>query len=194
MAKAIAEKSKRLNREDWIEAAMTALAEEGIDGIRVEALAKRLHVTKGGFYWHFKGRGDLVAAVLDRWRSGRIDAITQQVSPRGRAPEEVLKELLDRYADSKNKKGNAIELALRDWARRDKGAERVVSEVDASRLEQVASLFLGLGCEPDIAYARAYLYYAYVFGQSLLVEMPGESNHAAAREVCMRLLVERATD
>ena len=44
----------------------------GRDGIRSKSLAKRLHVTKGSFYWHFKDRQDLLAGVLDVWKDGRI--------------------------------------------------------------------------------------------------------------------------
>jgi len=33
----------------------------------VETLAARLGVTKGSFYWHFKGRSELLADALGRW-------------------------------------------------------------------------------------------------------------------------------
>ncbi len=190
MATATATKSRRLNRADWIETAMGALAEEGAAGLRVEALAKRLQVTKGGFYWHFKDRGDLVQAVLDHWRDGRIEAITRHANPGGRTAQQVLAQLLDQYATSRVRKGQAIELAIRDWARRDRVVEKVVAEVDDYRLQQVANLFRLGGCEEDDAFARAYLFYAYIFGQSLLVPVPGSASHAAAQSACVRDLIK----
>ena len=35
-------------------------------------LAKRCGVTKGSFYWHFRDRQDLLQAILEHWRLGRI--------------------------------------------------------------------------------------------------------------------------
>ena len=56
---------QQLGRATWIKAALDILAGKGLDGIRVEVLAKRLKVTKGSFYWHFKDRRDLLDAVLE---------------------------------------------------------------------------------------------------------------------------------
>ena len=68
----------QLDRDAWIKASLDVLAEKGLDGIRVEVLAKRLKVTKGSFYWHFKDRRDLFDAVLQRWKDGRIKDIQKQ--------------------------------------------------------------------------------------------------------------------
>jgi AcrR family transcriptional regulator len=57
-----------LGRSDWIEAAIAMLAEDNVEALRVDTLAEKLGVTKGSFYWHFKGREDLLSGVLDAWR------------------------------------------------------------------------------------------------------------------------------
>jgi AcrR family transcriptional regulator len=54
-----------LDRNEWVEAAIAVLAEQGVQGMRIEVLAKDFGVTKGSFYWHFKDRQDLFNAVLD---------------------------------------------------------------------------------------------------------------------------------
>ncbi len=59
--------SDSLTREDWVSGAWEMLGESGLDGVRVEPLARRLGVTKGSFYWHFKGREELLDALLARW-------------------------------------------------------------------------------------------------------------------------------
>jgi AcrR family transcriptional regulator len=56
-----------LTASDWAEAALQLIAEKGLGALTVSALAKRLAVTKGSFYWHFGGRSALLAAALDRW-------------------------------------------------------------------------------------------------------------------------------
>lgn len=57
----------RLGPGDWCQAALAAVAEGGLDAIAVEPLAKRLGVSKGSFYWHFKNRDALVAASAKHW-------------------------------------------------------------------------------------------------------------------------------
>jgi len=56
-----------LDRSGWIEAAIDVLAEQGVQGMRIEALAKTCGVTKGSFYWHFPSRDALLQAALERW-------------------------------------------------------------------------------------------------------------------------------
>src|SRR5678815_367011 len=56
-----------LTASDWAEAALQLIAEKGLRALTVAALAARLGVTKGSFYWHFQGRTELLAAALARW-------------------------------------------------------------------------------------------------------------------------------
>jgi len=58
---------KDLNRSDWLKAARIALLKGGVEAVRVEKLARKLHVTKGSFYWHFKDREQLLEALLGEW-------------------------------------------------------------------------------------------------------------------------------
>ena len=109
----------QLDRNGWIDGAFEALAEEGLPGMRVEALAKRFGVTKGSFYWHFKDRQDLYGAMLQTWKEGRIRDIDKQSAiPAGNEGEQ-LEQIIDVYSANRNRKGIAIELAVRDWARRE---------------------------------------------------------------------------
>ena len=62
------------SRDDWVEAAWETLGEAGVDGVRVEGLARKLGVTKGSFYWHFKNRRDLIDALFERWLDLREEA------------------------------------------------------------------------------------------------------------------------
>ena len=72
-------------RQTWIRAGFTELARAGIDGVRVEVLAKNLGVTKGGFYRRFRDRAALLEAMLADWREGRVAALEQQASLGGEA-------------------------------------------------------------------------------------------------------------
>ena len=157
-----------LDRAAWIKAATMLLAEGGADRIRVELLAKRLGVTKGSFYWHFKDRQDLLEAILAQWKDGRIRDILKQTDAAPGGELEQIFHVIDVYAANRNRKGIPIELAVRDWARRDAHAASIVTEVDATRHKCAQRLFEAIGCNEAESAARSALLYAYVFGISLL--------------------------
>lgn len=177
----------KLLPEDWINEAFAMLAEGGVGSIKIEVLAKRLKVTKGGFYWHFKNRGELLSQMLAHWRDGRIETIRRQVA-RDTDATATLNFLLGLYTDQTNPRGNAIELAVRSWARRSEDAAKTIADVDRERLAAVAGLFRSLGCEDAEAQARAYLFYSYCFGQSLLA-VGHQDELDQIRLLCGRLLV-----
>jgi AcrR family transcriptional regulator len=172
MAKETVVRKDKMDRDAWILAATEVLGEEGIAGVRVEVLAKRFHVTKGSFYWHFKDRQDLLDALLETWREGRIKDILKQTEAEPGQEAERIQHVIEVYSAAKNRKGMQIELAIRDWARRDTAVAAVVQEVDRIRLECAGKLFLASACSEQEAATRSMLLYAYVFGQSLMSGAP----------------------
>ncbi|GGI31881.1 TetR/AcrR family transcriptional regulator [Bradyrhizobium guangdongense] len=152
----------------WVEAGFKELARAGVEGVRVELLAKSLGVTKGGFYRRFADRAALLEAMLVHWREGRTTSIAQQTSLDGQDPRERLKAVIQLYSERLNPEGMAIELAIRQWARSDESAAAAVASVDAARLKHVAELYRATGLEAEEAEAQAFLFYCFIFGQSLL--------------------------
>lgn len=70
------------NREGWNltgDTTLWALADGGVDAVRVEALAKALGVTKGGFYGYFADRDALLEAMLDTWERESVDDVLDRV-------------------------------------------------------------------------------------------------------------------
>jgi AcrR family transcriptional regulator len=164
--------------DEWIKAGFTELARAGVEGVRVEVLAKQLGVTKGGFYRRFRDRAALLEAMLESWRSGRIAAIEQQADLGGGPPRERLKALIRLYSERMNTEGMAIELAIRQWARSDEAAAQAVANVDAARLKIVGQLYRATGLGADEADAEAFLFYCFIFGQSLLFLERGQRKRA----------------
>ena len=152
----------------WIEAGFKEIASSGIDGVRVEVLAKNLGVTKGGFYRRFKDRAALLEGILESWRKGRIAAIEAQTSLDGSDARERLRALIRLYSERMNTEGMAVELAIRQWARSDDKAAAAVASVDAARLNNVGQLYRATGLSDEQADAQAFLFYCFIFGQSLL--------------------------
>jgi AcrR family transcriptional regulator len=164
--------------DNWIDAGFAELARSGNEGVRVEVLAKNLGVTKGGFYRRFKDRAALLDAMLQRWRDGRIAAIEKQTSLDGITARERLQALIRLYSERTNTQAMAIELAIRQWARTDVKAAAAVAGVDEARLGNVVQLYRATGLAAEAAEARAFLFYSFVFGQSLLFLGRGQRKRA----------------
>ena len=154
--------------ELWIEAGFAELAHAGVEGVRVEVLAKNLGVTKGGFYRRFRDRAALLEAMLTTWSAGRIAAVEAQTSLDGITARERLRAVIKLYSERMNTDAMAIELAIRQWARADAAAAAAVATVDAARLKNVAQLYRATGMTREQADAQAFLFYCFIFGQSLL--------------------------
>jgi AcrR family transcriptional regulator len=58
-------------RDRLVEAATAEFATFGYAGTTLDGIAIRAGVTKGGVYFHFRGKEELFFAVLDHWRKAR---------------------------------------------------------------------------------------------------------------------------
>jgi AcrR family transcriptional regulator len=161
------EDATRLDSATWVTAALELLAREGVDAVRVELLARRLGVTKGSFYWHFKDRDALHAAMLEHWRRhvtlDVIDQLERTADPQARYQQAM-------RLPFSGVPGTEVELAIRLWARRDERARAVLAEVDQIRLAFLGRLLEACGVAPEEAGARAILALAYVCVAPPLVE------------------------
>ncbi|MFN3463335.1 MAG: TetR/AcrR family transcriptional regulator, partial [Terricaulis sp.] len=92
--RAAVQNTTTLDANAWIEAAFDALAEGGIDAVRVDPLAKNLGVTRGSFYWHFADRAALHTAMLKEWRKRQSYQVGSRIESQTSAPEERLQRTL----------------------------------------------------------------------------------------------------
>ncbi len=151
------------SREDWVDAAWKTLGEVGVDGVRVESLARRLGVTKGSFYWHFKNRQELVDALFDRWFGMREETrdsfLRENTDPRDR-----LWRVIERGI-TRGTRGQAA--ALRLWAQRHPQAAKRIGEADAHRRQFFIDQFRALGIDDGEAEVRADVYMAVISAEFL---------------------------
>ncbi len=149
-----------LTAEDWASAALEVIAEQGVDAISVEGLARRIGVTKGSFYWHFDGRESLVSAALALWeqRATReiIDRLSVEPDPAVRL-ERLFAETFGGGAWS------ALDVAV--LARVDDPTVReVVHRVTRARIDFLELAYRQLGLTPSRAARQARFAYAAYMG------------------------------
>lgn len=166
-------------RERWVEAGLEALAEGGLDGVRVEVLAARLGVTKGGFYGYFEGRPQLLAEMLDEWeRRFTEDILAQAVAEGGDAREQ-----LRRVGElSSTNDFHRVDLGVRAWARFDEVVADRLRRVDNLRMDFLRTQFGTFVTDPDEVEARCTLLFALAIGRGLMVpDHPGRTPREAAQ-------------
>ena len=153
-------------RDRWIDEGLNALAAGGPDAVRVEPLARALGVTKGGFYGQFGDRRALLEEMLDAWERTMVDEVIQRVDQEGDDPKARLERL---FAIATSGPGLLkAELAIRDWARRDKSVARRVKRVDNRRMEYMRSLFDAICPDEDEAEARCLLAFSLFIGSPFI--------------------------
>ena len=166
----------RTPRGKWIEAGLKALATGGPEAVRVEALAQGLGVTKGGFYGHFKNRDALLQSLLDTWERESVDEVLATVEREG--------------GDARTKIHRAgiltfsgdrllpIDLAIREWARRDEAVAERLRRVDNRRMDLLREV-IGTFCpDPDEVEARSLLAFCVAIGAHFLAADHGDRTRA----------------
>lgn len=155
--------TEKLEAGDWILAGLEQLAEQGINGVKVESLAKRMGMTKGSFYWHFKDRDTFLTAMLADWRRRATLDIIDRLDRSEGTPEERLRRLLRLPMTGRASAWGAdVELSIRLWGRQDAAARAALDEVDQVRLRYIRGLLEGAGVAPTAVAARAVLAYSYM--------------------------------
>jgi AcrR family transcriptional regulator len=177
-------------REAWISAAFCILADDGVEGLRIERIAKKLNVSKGPFYWRFADRAELLRAILQHWKSERtgrlIEAIAGIHTPRGRL-EELMKLALEGTYQSIDIA--RLEGAFRAWAAHDREAAELVSEVDAERLRYLETELSIMGASTAEAKALGHgIYLALIGLYTARSYTPELANDDAYRRVVMLAL------
>jgi AcrR family transcriptional regulator len=156
----------RTPREAWVEAGLAALAAGGADAVRVEALAKALGVTKGGFYGYFADRDALLEAMLDTWEREATSDVLARVGQRSGDVQERAR-LAGRLTFSGDRL-LPIDLAVRDWARRDEAVAARLRRVDNERMALLREAIGSFCPDPDEVEARSLLAFCAAIGRHLL--------------------------
>jgi AcrR family transcriptional regulator len=148
----------RLTARDWIDFGLTTLAREGADALKADVLARKLGVSRGSFYWHFRDLAAFHARVIEQWKEVATDAIIADIE-RYQSLEARLEALL-RHAFGD---GAALEVRMRAWAESNAAAARALDHIDRRRRGYIERLLVEAGIAPAVAATRTQvLYWAYL--------------------------------
>jgi AcrR family transcriptional regulator len=178
----------RTPRSSWIDEGLRALAAGGPDAVRIEPLAKALGVTKGGFYWHFGDRRALLEEMLDTWERVSVDEVIEQVEGGGGDARARLRRLFSLASSSDGNELLRIDLAVRDWSRREQTVAERLRRVDNRRMDYMRSLFGAFCPDEDDVEARCMLAASLWIGNHFMAADHGARSRAEVLELALRRL------
>jgi AcrR family transcriptional regulator len=176
----------RTPRSAWIEEGLRTLAAGGPDAVRIEPLAQALGVTRGGFYWHFDDRRALLEEMLDTWERRSIDEVIERVESEGGDARARLRRLS--ALASSRRELLKIDLATRDWARRERRVAERLRRVDNRRIEYLRSLFGAFCPDEDDVEARSMLCMSLWIGNHFIAAEHGGRTRGDVVEMALRRL------
>ncbi len=145
MGSPVSSRSASLHSSDWVGAALSRFADQGIESIRIEVLARDLGVSKGSFYWHFRDRGELLDELLARWEREEIEWIDAEDNA---GPATRWARIVAKAADPERIRS---EVALRGWARRDSRVASRVATIERKKAALIANVLREVGFTPSAA-------------------------------------------
>ncbi|MDE4133096.1 TetR/AcrR family transcriptional regulator [Phaeobacter sp. QD34_3] len=156
----------KVTRADWLNVAMDVLISDGVERVKVLALAERMNVSRSSFYWYFKSRQDLLDALLKEWEQTNTAAMVAQAEA---TAETITGAVLNVFHCIENPDlfNTALDFAVRDWARRSGKVRSLLDRSDARRVAALTDMFARFGYPEMEAQARAKVLYYMQLGYDM---------------------------
>jgi AcrR family transcriptional regulator len=152
-----------LTKEHYFEAALDIVAGDGVEAVTIAKLCRRLDVTIGSFYHHFKSSKAFLLAFYGWWEAEHgfhlVDQARSEPDPLARLA--LLKKLAGGLP-------HGAEAAIRSWSRSHPEAAEVQSRVDEGRIDVVLDTLRELGMPPARAKTLAVMAVGVMAGTQVL--------------------------
>lgn len=148
----------KVTRQDWLNAAMDVLITDGVERVKILAIADRLKVSRSSFYWYFKDRADLLDALLDHWDSTNTAALVAQTNAPAKTITAAVCNVF-RCVVNPALFDISLDFAVRDWARRSSEVRDVLHRSDVRRISALQAMFGRYGYTKTDALIRARVLY-----------------------------------
>ncbi|MDV7143459.1 TetR/AcrR family transcriptional regulator [Tropicimonas sp. TH_r6] len=185
---------QRGSEELWLDAGLELLKDGGVEAVKVMPLARRLKLSRTGFYWYFKDRDALLEAMVDRWEARNTGNLEARCSAYAETICEAMFNLCDCWLlpelfDAR------LDLAIRNWARHEPALQGRIETADRRRREAIEGIFLRFGYSEREAEVRALtVLYTQVGYVSMRIEESAEARIARIPEYAAVFTGKQATE
>jgi AcrR family transcriptional regulator len=144
--------------EGWLEAAYDLLLDSGVDSVKIQPLAAKLNLSRTSFYWFFKDREELLAALVGRWRDKNTGGLIKQSEAYAESIAEAMLNVFDCWID-RSLFDSQFEFAIRSWALQSAEVATQVQVADQQRIDAMKRMFVRFGHKDISADVRARTMY-----------------------------------
>ena len=168
-----AKRRQPLGRGAWLDTARRALIEEGTVGVEVNKLAKRLGISRGGFYYFFANREQLLDELLTLWVRTSVAPFERILRDHDGQGQREFAAVIRLWIDEKDH-DPVWDGAVRAWARVSPKVARAVQLIDQQRIGLLERIFVHLGYAGIEANVRARVTYYHQVGYHTLGVLESE--------------------
>jgi AcrR family transcriptional regulator len=180
-------KGKTVSKGEWLTQALEVLSVEGVQGVRIERLARDLKISRSGFYWHFRDRNDLLNQLLDYWAYEYTEVVIQFQELQAVPPEARLNQIASMIRKHNLTK---FDLSMRAWAEQDSNVAKAVTRVYQQRLGYVRESFRELGFKGNELEMRTLLFVCYHSWEMSMYPERSERKMASMQKLRIKLLTK----
>jgi AcrR family transcriptional regulator len=160
----------RGSRDVWLNAALTALIDGGVDAVKIQPLASEMDLSRTSFYWFFKNRADLLGALLDHWEGLNTANLLEAASAYAATANEAVLNVIACFIDS-TQFDQRLEFAIRGWALQSPEVMTRLRDNDQQRISALQTMLQSHGYDRQDAYVRtSTLYHGQIGYISMQVE------------------------
>lgn len=178
------QRSTAQSHHEWIVAAHSLLAKDGLPALRLGSLCGYLGVTTGSFYHTFDSWAEFTADLIEDWRDSQTICATQILTdnPNPSARISALPAIVGRIPHN-------TEASFRVWASLDPNARAAQMAIDTARLDLLEQTLASV-VDPALATAGALSLLALLVGFQLQqpIRKPDELEWATAAVLSSLLL------
>lgn len=160
---AASETGSRGSPELWLQAAYDALLDGGVEAVKIQVLAKRVNISRASFYWFFKDRDELLAALLVQWREKNTGNIVKRANAYAETLAEAILNVCDCWFDQ-DLFDSRFEFAVRSWALQSPQILAEVQDADRKRIAALTALYERFGRDSVSSAVRARAIYLVQIG------------------------------
>lgn len=161
-------------KEDWILLGYKLFSEQGISGIVIEKMSKKLECNKSSFYWHFSTKKEFINELIRFWITNETEQIISQTETA-----KTVKEKLDLFLEITFKNDPYLEFIffLKRYAQKNPEVQQIIDEIDARRLTFTMQLFQEMGYSKDASKVKASIFYKYLIGYHEMIKNKKQSKN-----------------
>ena len=148
----------------WLQAGLEILGEQTVDAVIIDSLGKRLNLSKGSFYHHFKDREAFLSELIHFWESSMTDWVIDKTQIETGDQTKKLQRLAKLTSSVQ---ARPIERAVRQWSLKNSKVKKAVERVEGKRRGYLEVLLSEAGIENPMLISRTI--YAIFLGVQYLV-------------------------